>query len=227
MKKIVLVLPLLFVASVSRADQVYAVNGSLTIVGNNVCSGLCVETVNFSFQLDEYAIRNAAGTNTYYVSIVPGASSVVSSGPLGTFDAPFGPLGIFGLPGGPESNYIEFHSPSFSTTSPSSEIDIWVSQDAVQAPFLPEIGGVDLFACGTQDCVMDFCIPGHSFTSCSDARPLFRLYIPGAVNSVVTPISAPEPGTLPLLASAFLALFLQRIRSKCSRIGSRKLSSNT
>ena len=66
LRQIALALALLFVAPVSRADQLYAVNGNLTIVGNDACGGLCVETINFSFELDEYKQVD------YFLSIVPG-----------------------------------------------------------------------------------------------------------------------------------------------------------
>jgi hypothetical protein len=119
---------LLFAASVSRADQLYAVNGSLTIVGNDVCSGPCVETLNFAFDFSEKVDQSSL----YYLSVVPGTSSVVSFGPLGTFGAPVGPFGLIsaGGPGSPSINYIEFRtgSPAFS------EIDIWAPRTDCRNP---------------------------------------------------------------------------------------------
>jgi hypothetical protein len=220
MKKMALVLGLLCLASVclasvSRADQIYAVNGSLTIVGNDACAGLCVETLNFSFDLDEYDMID------YYVSIVPGSASVTSLGPLGTFGPPDGPFGPYSYGGNPNSNYIEFFTtapvefPSPPGQSPP-EIDIWLAEDGVsETPFVPQIAGADLFSCGffppTQSCVTDFCPPSQE---CGTPE---RLYLIGAVESVVTPISTPEPGTLPLLGIAFLALLFLRVRSKVTR----------
>jgi hypothetical protein len=220
MKKIALVLALLFVVSVSRADQLYAVNGSLTIVGDDVCSGLCVETINFSFELDEYvAFPNGPdGASFYFLSVVPGSSSVTSFGPLGTFDGPEYFYGVFpgvGYPGSPSSNYTEF-------LSALAEIDIWAAQDGVSTPFVPEITGGDLYTCDTAECVADFCVPGISFVCTPGSSSALGMDTPGVAEAVVTPISIPEPGTLPLLGIAFSALFLLRMRSVCSRVSSLK-----
>jgi hypothetical protein len=218
MKKIALALVLLFVPSISRADQLYAVNGSLTIVGNNVCSGPCVETINFSFDFREQPVREGGD---YFLSIVPDTSSVVSFGPLGTFGAPDGGLaGLFSPapgPGSPDSNFIEFRTGPIG--SPFTEIDIWVSQNLLPEPFVPQIAGADLWRCDTQACITDFC-PSSFCTQA--ASTVVGIRLPGTVESEVRPVSAPEPGTLPLLGIAFLALFLLRIRSVCSRASSLK-----
>jgi len=217
MKKIALTLALLFSASVSRADQLYSVNGSLTIVGNNVCSGPCVEAINFSFDFSEQP-----GITPYSLFMGPDTSSVVSFGPLGTFGAPNGGLaGLFSPApgvGSPDQNLIEFRSgPS---GSPFTEIDIWVSQNGLQTPFVPQIAGVDLWACGTQACITDFCPPA-SF--CAQATPpVNHIYLFGTVESEVRLVSTPEPGTLPLFGIGLLALILLRIRWECSRVSSLK-----
>ena len=202
MKKIVLALALLFAASVSRADQLYAVNGSLTIVGNDVCSGLCVETVNFSFDFDEFQYPYGGA---YALSIVPNSSSIASFGPLGIIGAPQG-VDAPGPVGGFDENYIPFGYSSDGLT----QIDLWASQGGSAQPFVPQIGGAYLWSCGTQDCMTDFCAIGKSFVGCPTSGGGINLDILGAVESVVTPI--PEPGTLPLLGIAFLALFLLRCR---------------
>jgi hypothetical protein len=214
MKKTALALALLFVASVSRADQLYVVNGSLTIVGNDVCSGPCVETLNFSFDFSEKVDQ----FGLYELSIVPGTSSVVSFGPLGTFGAPAGPFGLNpGAAGNPSTNYIQFRSGSAAF----SEIDIWASQNGLPKPFAPQIAGADLWACGTQACITDFCTA--VLIGCArTAPPVYDIFLLGTVESEVTLVSAPEPGTLPLLGIAFSALLLLRIRSKCSRASSLK-----
>ena len=218
LRKIALALALLFGASVSRADQLYAVNGSLTIVGNNVCSGPCVETINFSFEFSEQK-----GFTEYSLSIVPDTSSVVSFGPLGAFGAPDGGrAGLFSPApgvGSPDQNFIEFR------TGPlGSEIDIWVSQNLLPEPFVPRIAGADLWACGTQACVTDFC-PSSFCTQA--ASTVVGIRLPGTVESEVRPVSAPEPGTLPLLGIAFLALFLLRIRSELAPVSSLKFFRNS
>jgi hypothetical protein len=180
MKNIAFALVLLFVPCVSQADQLYAVNGSLTIVGNDVCLGPCIEIVNFSFDFREQADQNGI----YYLSIVPGTSSVVSFGPLGTFSAPTGPYNPFPS-GNPRTNYIEFRS----SPSPAIflEIDIWASQNGLREPFVPQIGGADLWACGTQDCLTDFCVPGETFVQCpsTQSAPVYDMFTPGTVESFV------------------------------------------
>jgi hypothetical protein len=215
MKKIALALALLFSPSVSRADQLYAVNGSLTIVGNNVCSGPCVETLNFSFVFSEQLPQHGLG---YYLSVVPGTSSVLSSGPLGTFSGPTGPFNSSPGPGGTNISYMVFRSPLSSGLF--NEIDIWPSENGQLQPFVPQIAGADLWACGTQDCENEFCVPGKSFVGCPSPLHglLANMVILGTVESVATPI--PEPDELSLLGIAFSVLFLLRIRSECTRVSS-------
>jgi PEP-CTERM motif len=171
----------------AMADTLYQVTGDLVLVGNNVCSGPCIEVINFSFQMD-YQSTSFGG---FEPTILGG--TVQSFGPLGSFDGT--------LPGGtPHSllccNYLGFFN------SAVDEIDLSLS---AFYPSAPQVDGAYLYGCGTfgnldATCVKDFVPPG--------AAPIgtFLGATTQATVSDPSPLQVPEPGTLASLALGLVCL---------------------
>ena len=69
--------------AVSLNPYTYNVDGQLSIFGNDVCTpSPCTETLTFSFRFEWAPF---APPFTYLGDVVPGSSSVTSSGPLSPF----------------------------------------------------------------------------------------------------------------------------------------------
>jgi hypothetical protein len=180
------------------------VSGALLMVGNDVCSGLpCTETISFSFDVG-------------YVSVLPGfwepyIVNLVANwtGDMGSFTE---------ISAGPQirnsiTNYFAFFNDG-------TEIDIhpippivipplntlnWVPTDP------PVFDGVELFSCGTTTCVTDFVVPplgqGQTPPVVGIRQEEFGVFS-------VTPIAAPEPSMLSMLAFGLLALGLAAASKK-------------
>lgn len=189
---------LLLLALPSRADSLYEVTGTATLTGNNACSGVCVETIDFTLDFDEQLASTSFGT--LYTLALVGESST-SSGPLNLS------LGFDGLvntqpgPGNSDTNYLPFLSQSGGT----DEIDVWVNENEQPAPFVPQMAGADMFSCNSATCVPDFC---PSSFSCVDGGPNDGIFLNGSVTSETRLIATPEPSEPGLLALGALLLAL-------------------
>ena len=88
----------------ARADTIYDVNATATITGNDVCGGVCVETVSFSLQLDPLAggPTDVLPGGTFTSSgPIPYGSGSIEPGPLdpvtGSIGFNYDPPGGFGV----------------------------------------------------------------------------------------------------------------------------------
>ena len=193
MKPLSLAAALLFAVSLAHADTIFDISGSATLTGNNVCSGPCVETVSFNFQVDEQFGPHPFIPDTYSLELVPGGT-FTATGPLGTLQ----PIDKIAAPGPAtrDDNFLEF---IFSGTS--NEIDIQFADNDDPNPFVPQISSAQLFQC-TGACFSGFC-PGPF--GCGPTG------IP--VTSTTTgplEMMTPEPATWALLALGLLPLAFRR-----------------
>lgn len=181
----------------ARADTIYDLSGTVTVIGNDVCSGPCVETVDFSFELDEQPYSMGG----YMLSIVPGATTTTISGPLA-----FPPDELGGI--GDAGDYVDLsYLPADTLLGFGTELDIGVGcQSHPSLPCVPQLTYAELYSCGDQICRDDFCPPQF----CP------ALGIGGIVNASVTGtvtdtdpggnVLTPEPSSLALLSLSLLAI---------------------
>ena len=195
----------------ARADTLYDVSGTATMIGNDVCNGPCIETMNFSFELDEVPIASLGG---YTLDIVPGGT-ISATGPLLT------PT-LNGRVGCDRECYIAIYFDQASSGPLYTEFDLGITNERgagnfSATPFTPIFDTTDyLYTCGggDQTCITDFCLD----------RP-FGCGAPavdsGSVSTVVTsPVGTPEPGTWTLLLCGLgLALALRRNRGAMAWTG--------
>jgi hypothetical protein len=81
--RLILAIAVIMLAGIAHADSIYAVTGSLTIVGNNMCGGPCVETLNFSFDLGYGLTPDPPRDGEIYLPYwVDGTMNISSNGPL-------------------------------------------------------------------------------------------------------------------------------------------------
>jgi hypothetical protein len=184
---------LLLFAIPAHADLVvaeYAVNGQLTITGNNVCTpSPCTETLQFFFNVDYTLLAPASNgyPPTYFGSVV-----------APVFTSSSGPLGFFG--GGPFSNWTNYYP--FSNNL-GDEIDLSVDLGSMipqtfGVPGPPVFLGSDLFACVTPVCVNDFSpYPG---------APTVGLYLEGTLQYTATLVPEPSTATLTFFGLAGIGL---------------------
>jgi hypothetical protein len=188
MRAIKLLLVLLICSVPATADSVYDVTGALTIVGNNACGGPpCVETLAFSFQLENVLVTPNQDPPFYLLEVLPGAT--VTS---------FGPLAPFTINGQINSCpcYVAFFNPN------GAEIDIGDNGGPHSAPVTPVLFDVTLFSCGNPGgfpadptCVEDFAPSGVG--ACCVLRGGTLQY---------TATAAPEGSTLSYMAVGLILL---------------------
>jgi hypothetical protein len=210
--RVLRLLVVFFICAVpAMADSVFDVNGALTIVGNNTCSGTpCVETLAFSFQFAYQLVPQFVipGHNYYAGTVLPGGT-VTSFGPLAPFFASSGPCCI-------AAGYVPFANLA------NDGIDILLSQSSTNqvTPFgvspAPPVflNGALLYGCGVPGvtsvdrvCVQDFSITGSVFGGI------------GGGPAQITVTAAPEGSALSyLLVGVGLGLFgmLARKLKYCS-----------
>jgi len=183
---------LLLFAIPAHADSVaaeYAVNGQLTITGNNVCTpSPCTETLQFSFNVDYSLLvpTNNGYPPTYFGSVV-----------APVFTSSSGPLGYFG--GGPFSNWTNYYP--FSNNL-GDEIDLSVDLGSMfpqtfGVPGPPVFLGSNLWGCVSTTCVTDFSF--YSF-------PATGLYLEGTLQYTATLVPEPSTATLTFFGLAGIGL---------------------
>ena len=197
-KVLVIVGILLAFCCASRADDIFQVNGILTIVGNNACPPLpaCAETLNFSFSVDEGPDTMDVPEGAYQLFTVAGSGSIESLGPLGQFSVPFTMIGnpAFTDSGDGDNNYVAF------TDADDDEIDIHFFQGVGNSLFTPSVVTADLYGCGTATCTNEF----SPFAGGSATAGEIGIFDFGEVSATVTPV--PEISSASLLAVGLLAL---------------------
>ncbi len=185
--RVALTLLILFFVSCAPAfaDQVYDVTGTVTLTGNNACSGPCIEILDFSFLVTYQP--DCCGTLTQIV--LPG-STTTSTGPLAPFALGAAPV-----------NYFAFFN------SAHDEIDVFgpgFDGERTAVPY-PNLIGAELYGCGFSGedalCVTDFVPPGS---------PSFGHVTSAALEYTVT--AAPELSTLGYLAAGAGVLALLAFR---------------
>lgn len=195
MCKSFVLLALLLLALPARADNIYEMAGTATITGNDACAGPCIETLTFSFLLDQ---------NTPFTAEVLPGGTFTSSGPI-----PYGsgPIPWVGAVAGADGGYIAWnYNPPGGFGD--DELDLTVGCGFTPVPCTPGLFGAVLYSCGDMTCVNDFC-PG---TPCFLAPNYFGGVTAGPVVGTVTlePPSAPtpEPGEASLLIVGIGLLWL-------------------
>jgi hypothetical protein len=187
---------LLLLALPSRADSLYEVTGTATMTGNNVCGGPCVEAVNFTFDLDE----SFDPVNNWYFLTVD-AASYSASGPL------TGPA-----LGTTFRQDMGYYLPIAFTGNGNSEFDLYFTGDNEPQPFVPGVFDEDIYSCGDQTCLDDFCPPADA--QCQEAPPVYGLFIDrSSIEETVTPLQVvtPEPSESGLLALGIALLALSAL----------------
>ncbi len=185
----------------AHADTIYDLTGTVTLTGNDVCGGPCVETVDFSFELDE----GAYSLGGYILSIVPGATATTISGPLAF---PPNELGGIGDAGG----YVGLgYVPPDSPVGIGTELDIFIGcRSHSAAGCVPQLDGAELYSCGDQSCLDEFCPPdfcppqgsaGYAYGGVD-----YNAIVTGTVTDREGTVPTPEPSSLALLSLSLLAI---------------------
>jgi len=190
-------------AGTARADSTgvvatYDVTGTLTITGNNVCSGPCVESVNFAFQMN-YSYDSADGV---YLGMSPGTTILSYSGPLGPFTAAAPCC----------SGMLYGRGADDLTTAQGDIIDFYTTWDATQ-PGPPTPMYSDFFMCSSATCITDFSPNGQSVANGVIGTVAFNTQL----------VSTPEPSTVVMLVAGFLgficlATLRKRVRLTANQI---------
>ncbi len=177
-----LLLPMIAVASPAHADSVWNVNGTLSSIGNSVCSGLCIETLSFSFQFQWVPLL--PNLPVYRAAVVPGTMSVNSFGPLGVFT---------GFDFHSDQAYIPF------SNAANDQLEFRVRHDTnhdyqtdPNAP--PIFFGPDLYGCGTVTCMTDFVPPNNPFYG--RTPPVGALFLPATLDYSLIQVPEPPAGLL-------------------------------
>jgi len=183
-------------------DQTWAVSGTISLVGYDVCSpSPCAETINFSFDL-------------YYLSAyTPGIFGyeahesnlmAIGSGSLGAFTYSFPGGGTAGdasgnypVCSGGDSNYIGFFDPGHD------EIDVHLCDSFADQPVAPSLTWADLYNCATATCQDEF-----PYGAGSGGGSL--------TNVTVNPV--PEPSTVASLLAGLLAIGIWRRLRICGSV---------
>lgn len=166
-----------------HADTIYDVNATATITGNDVCNGVCTETLSFSLMLDQ--------PTPFTTAVLPGGT-FSSSGPIpfgsgsiaaGELNAAGGFLAfLFDPPGG-------FGIDELDLTLGCEDTPIACTPVQVAANSWPS--GATVFSCGDQTCLNDFCPPEFCAT--------FGGVTTGPIVGTIKVVNTPEPGTASLL----------------------------
>jgi hypothetical protein len=163
----------------AKADSldptVYDVAGTITLPGNNACSGICTETIGLSFQY-----QWALPLNLAHFYIPPSSVNISSSGPLGTFSG--GTAGFYSWGG-----FIPF------INAAGDEIDLNLTFASANPGAPPVFLSAELFQCFSQTCQFDF-QPPQSFTPPGVPD---RFDEPAFANFTVT--AEPESGTASMM----------------------------
>jgi len=148
-----LLLSLVLFAIPAHADTTYALSGTVLFTGNNTCSGVCSETVAFSFDLSYLAVPNYMGShNTAYLAQITKLGDSWS-GDIGSFSG-FQTQTLVGnpetasFPGGCAiggDNYIQ-------VDAGGNETDVDLCDDAEPTPVVPKVSGALLFRCVVAAC---------------------------------------------------------------------------
>jgi hypothetical protein len=165
----------------AQADPVYAFTGTITLPGNNVCGGQCIETilVTFDFKWDPL--------NPVFPSWNFGTLSnltISSSGPL-VFAA--GGSGVdqfpyWGLANGLGDIVDLLNVSGFSFVNAAT----------------PPVFGASVYSCTSVTCTTDFAPGGYC--------QIYGCPITSTFSESVLPMPTPEPSSLLLLALGFFAL---------------------
>lgn len=198
---LVLLVALLYVVP-APADQIYDLSGTATIAGNDSCAGQCVETITFSFSLDEFL---DTADNLYEVKLLPGETDTIS-GPV--------PVTFADVPGerigGPQlgGDWVQW---DYSSGNAFDEIDVGVGCDWPQpSACAPDLAYSTLSSCETPACQAAFCPPANCGSFMIED---------GTITGTVTdppgdPAQTPEPGMWGLLALGLSLLGIEALRGK-------------
>src|SRR6185437_10300892 len=129
-----ILLAALFLALSARADTLYTLSGTATIPGNDACSGPCLETVNFTFDVTESLDTTY---NEYFLTLT--GASATAQGPLGAFSEAL-PISL------DQGWYIP-------VLLGHSELDLNLGASGFMGnfedqPFVPGLFGATLYSCG-------------------------------------------------------------------------------
>jgi hypothetical protein len=146
------ILGLLLLALPIRADALYDVSGTATLTGNDTCGGVCVETINFAFQLDEHPLT-CADLNAFECQDPTGAFALLANDLTITAS---GPLGAAPLPGNGAFVDDKFMGITFGGDI-RNEFDLLMNPFPPPGfPFTPTGIGGYLYNCATANC-FGFC----------------------------------------------------------------------
>ena len=159
----------------------YDITGWFTITGNNVCGGVCSETVNVSF-IASYS-QFIPGENVLTIS----DSMFSATGNLGTFSGA-GPTEI-GNPGA--TGYLAYFLGS-------DELDLNLTNTIESGTAPPGYGSSIIYTCASSTCIADFSSP---------ANPTIGAYV-GIGSRSLTSTPIPEPSSLLLLLAGLSLVFI-------------------
>lgn len=199
-------LALLFALPV-RADTIYQVNATASIIGNDACNGVCMETVTFSVMVDQPSPFDVT-------NVLPGGT-FTSSGPIPLGSGPITWVGPVAAEGYIGWGYVP--PGGFG----GDELDVFIGCGDIPygytcTPGLNGIDGTRLYSCGDMTCVNDFCPDG-----CAGFIPpnYYGWITYGPLVGTMTVVHTPEPGTAGLL---ILGIGLLALAGRCARAYQRR-----
>jgi hypothetical protein len=194
------ILGLLLLALPIRADALYDVSGTATLTGNDTCGGVCVETINFAFQLDEQPYPDNSG-----LALIVTNGSVEATGPLGPA------TGIGGFVGDKWAS-VAFGPPNSQGFWTEFDLTIYPFPPP-NMPFSPQFGEF-LYSCTTAEC-FGFCPQTPSGVgNCIQNETLQYTVTDPPGGSVQTP----EPQTWAMLWFGLIGLAVMKFAPREKRL---------
>lgn len=142
--------------------NLFEIEGTLFVQGNNTCGGPCVQALSFSLSAEYVPFVPVTGTNgddptwTHRL-VIHGSNDVISAGPLGTFTTPgeTDPLHFKDL--NEPQLFLSFFNSLSGAASPDMLSLVHKGQWWTSTPWVaPDLGGFAQLNCATPECVAAF-----------------------------------------------------------------------
>jgi hypothetical protein len=170
-----------FLQPAAHADSIFAFTGTITLPGNNVCGGQCLETINVAFDFEWGPVDSSFPSDNFGTL---SNLTVTSTGPL-----------VYG-PGGSGVDQFPYWG---LTDGLGDEVDILnlSAFSFVNSNTAPTFGA-SVYSCNSATCTADFAPGGFC--------QVYSCPISYSFSDSVMPISTPEPSSFLMQVAGLLVL---------------------